>query len=98
MWQKVDLIYYLKSVKSKKEIKNIKKSHIIDGAALTKFLFWVKKNYIEKNINELNAQKKLLNLRKKIKVLNFKVFQQFPVQDQMAQLSTIKHQKKVIEG
>ena len=72
--QKVDPIYYLKSVKSKKEIKNIKKSHIIDGAALTKFLFWVKKNYIEKNINELNAQKKLLNLRKKDKSFKFQSF------------------------
>ena len=35
-----------KSIKSKKEIQNIKKIHIYDGVALTKYLFWVKKNYI----------------------------------------------------
>ena len=32
--------------KSKIEIKNTIKSHIYDGSALTKFLFWLKKNYI----------------------------------------------------
>ena len=38
-----DPIYYFKSIKSKKEITNIKKAHIYDGAALTKFLIWLKK-------------------------------------------------------
>ena len=66
----LDPIYLLKSVKSKIEIKNTIKSHILDGAALTKFLFWVKKNYTKKNINEINAQEKLLQFRKKNK--NFK--------------------------
>ena len=66
----LDPIYLLKSVKSKIEIKNTIKSHILDGAALTKFLFWVKKNYAKKNINEINAQEKLLQFRKKNK--NFK--------------------------
>ena len=71
----LDPIYFLKSVKSKVEIKNIIKSHIYDGAALTKFLFWVKKNYKNKNINEISAQEKLLKFRKKNK--NFK-FLSFP--------------------
>ena len=70
-----DPIYLLKSVKSKIEIKNIIKSHIYDGAALTKFLFWIKKNYINQNINEISAQEKLLKFRKQNK--NFK-FLSFP--------------------
>ena len=71
----LDPIYLLKSVKSKIEINNTIKSHIYDGAALTKILFWVKKNYKNKNINEISAQEKLLKLRKKNK--NFK-FLSFP--------------------
>ena len=34
-----DPIYYLKSIKTKTELKNTIKSHILDGAALTKFYF-----------------------------------------------------------
>ena len=41
--QKIDPIYFLKSIKNPTEIKNMKKSHMIDGVALTKFLFWLKK-------------------------------------------------------
>ena len=40
-----DPIYLLKSVKSKVEIKNTIKSHIYDGSALTKFLFWLKEEF-----------------------------------------------------
>ena len=36
-------LYFLKSIKTKIEIKNTIKSHIYDGAALTKFLIWIKK-------------------------------------------------------
>ena len=45
-----DPIYNLKAIKSKNEIKNIKKIHIYDGVALTKYLFWVKKNFYKKKI------------------------------------------------
>jgi len=70
----IDPIYFLKSIKSKIEIKNTIRSHIHDGAALTKFLFWVKKNYKKKDINEMNAQEKLLRLRKKNKDFKFLSF------------------------
>ena len=69
-----DPIYFLKSIKSDKEIKNTIKSHIIDGAALTKFLIWVKKNYASHNINEISAQEKLLKFRKKNKDFKFLSF------------------------
>ena len=45
-------------------------SHIIDGAALTKFLYWIKiKN--KKKISEIDAQKKLEFFRKKKKNICF---------------------------
>ena len=43
IFEKYDPIYNLKSIKNVIEIKNMKKTHILDGAALTKFLFWLKK-------------------------------------------------------
>ena len=68
----VDPIYSLKAIKNKREIENIKKVHIYDGVALTKYLIWLKKN-IKKKITEISAAKKLLQLRKnkKFKFLSF---------------------------
>jgi Xaa-Pro aminopeptidase len=68
--KKMDPIYLLKSIKNKTEIKNIIKAHVHDGAALTKFLFWIKKNFKTKKISEITAQERLLKFRKKNK--NFK--------------------------
>ncbi len=62
--QKIDPIYLLKSIKNKTEIKNIEKAHLTDGAALTKFLFWLKNNFKKKKISEISAQNKLENFRK----------------------------------
>jgi Xaa-Pro aminopeptidase len=65
--EKQDPIYYLKSLKNKTEIKNSIKSHIYDGAALTKFIFWLKNNFQKRKISEISAQEKLLKFRKKNK-------------------------------
>ena len=65
--EKQDPIYYLKSLKNKIEIKNSINSHIHDGAALTKFIFWLKNNFKKKKISEISAQEKLLDFRKKNK-------------------------------
>ena len=65
--EKQDPIYFLKSLKNKTEIKNSIKSHIYDGAALTKFIFWLKNGFKTKKITEISAQEKLLKFRKKIK-------------------------------
>ena len=59
-----DYTYYLKSKKNKIEIKNSINSHFTDGLALTKFLFWLKRNYINKNLSEIDAENKLLKFRK----------------------------------
>ena len=71
---KPDPIYYLKSLKNNIEIHNTVKSHIYDGAALTKFIFWLKNNFKSKKITEISAQKKLLEFRKKNKSFKFLSF------------------------
>ena len=43
--EKIDPIYFLKSIKNNAEIQNMKRSHLVDGVALTKFLLWLKKNF-----------------------------------------------------
>ena len=58
-----DPIYLLKAIKNKTEIKNMINAHILDGVALTKFLFWIKK-INKKKITEVDAAKKLENFRK----------------------------------
>ena len=65
--EKQDPIYFLKSLKNKTEIKNSITSHIYDGAALTKFIFWLKNSFKTKKITEISAQEKLLEFRKKNK-------------------------------
>ncbi len=65
--EKQDPIYFFKSIKNKVEIKNTIKTHIYDGVALTKFLLWLNKNFKNKKITEISAQKKLLEFRKKNK-------------------------------
>ena len=72
--EKLDPIYLFKSIKNSTEIKNMKKSHMIDGVALTKFLFWLKKNFKRKKITEISAQKKLEDFRKKNKSYKFPSF------------------------
>ena len=58
-----DPTYLLKAIKNETEIKNMINAHILDGAALTKFIFWIK-NINKKPINEVQAQNKLENFRK----------------------------------
>ena len=52
----------------------MKKSHLSDGVALTKFLFWLKKNFIKRKITEISAQKKLESFRKKNESYKFPSF------------------------
>ena len=58
-----DPIYLLKSMKNNIEIKNMINCHILDGIALTKFLYWMKKKN-RKSITEFQAQNKLESFRK----------------------------------
>ena len=58
-----DPTYLFKSIKNKTEINNTINSHIIDGVALTKFIYWIK-NINKKKITEVEAQNKLEKFRK----------------------------------
>ncbi len=58
-----DPIYLFKAIKNKTEIKNMIDTHIKDGVALTRFIYWIK-NINKKKINEVQAQNKLEKFRK----------------------------------
>ena len=58
-----DPIYFLKAIKNKVEINNMKIAHIRDGVALTKFIYWIK-NINKNKITEIDAEKKLEKFRK----------------------------------
>lgn len=53
-----------KSIKNKTEIENERKAHIKDGVAVTKFMYWIKKNVGKIHITELSAADYINNLRK----------------------------------
>jgi len=58
-----DPTYHFKSVKNKTEINNMIKTHVSDGVALTKFIYWIKK-VNKKKITEVDAQNKLERFRR----------------------------------
>ena len=60
---KEDPCYLLKSIKNSAEIKNMVNAHFEDGLALTKFIYWLKKEN-QKKITEVEAQNKLEKFRK----------------------------------
>ena len=68
-----DPLYLMKSIKNKVEINKTIESHIHDGVAVTKFLYWIKKNQ-DKKISEIDAEKKLESLRKQNKNYLFPSF------------------------
>jgi len=71
--EKIDPCHYLKSIKNHKEIKHMMDTHIKDGVALTKFIFWIK-NRVNKITTEIQAQNKLEKFRKKNKNYLFPSF------------------------
>ena len=53
-----------KAVKNKVELENIRKCHIRDGVAMTKFMYWVKNNVGKIDMDEISIDEKLLSFRK----------------------------------
>lgn len=53
----------MKCRKNNVEIENIKKAHLKDAAAHTKFMYWLKKNIGKQEITEISAAKKLESFR-----------------------------------
>lgn len=54
---------FMKSVKNETEQKNIRKAHLMDGIAVTKFMYWLKKNVGKIPMDELSAAAYLEELR-----------------------------------
>ena len=52
-----------KAVKNPVEIENMKKAHIKDGVAMTRFIYWLKKNIGKIPMDEISVEKKLDGLR-----------------------------------
>ena len=54
----------MKAVKNPVEVENLRKCHIKDGVALTKFIYWIKKNVGKIELSETEAAEKLEEFRK----------------------------------
>ena len=65
---KIDPCYLMKSIKNKSEIKHTIDTHIKDGLALTRFIYWIK-NINKKKITEIEAK----NIEDLIKIIYFQV-------------------------
>lgn len=55
---------FMKAMKNDTEIKNIIQAHVKDGVAVTKFMYWLKKNIGKIEITEISAAEKLDEFRK----------------------------------
>ena len=54
----------MKAVKNPVEVENLRKCHIKDGVALTKFIYWIKQNVAKIELSETEAAEKLEEFRK----------------------------------
>lgn len=57
--QGLNITEVLKGVKNEIELKNIRNTSIRDGVAVTKFIYWLKKEIKEREISEMEASDKL---------------------------------------
>lgn len=53
----------MKSIKNETELSNLVKAHVKDGVAMTKFMYWLKKNIGKIPMTEVTAQNKLAEFR-----------------------------------
>lgn len=54
----------LKMIKTPEEMENIRKAHIKDGVAVTKFMYWIKKHAGTEEITEISGAEKLEEFRR----------------------------------
>lgn len=62
--EKENPIILFKAIKNNVELDNIRKSHIKDGVAFTKFMYWIKHNISNMEITEISASDKLEDYRR----------------------------------
>ena len=53
----------MKAIKNDVEIENSKNAHIKDGVAMTKFMYWLKKNYGKIPMDEMSISHQVLQFR-----------------------------------
>ena len=56
-------VVLMKAMKNEVEIENLRRSHIKDGVAVTKFMYWLKKNIGKIDMTECSVQDKLHEFR-----------------------------------
>ena len=56
--------YRARAVKNRTEMENMREAHRKDGVAVTRFIYWLKKNAGKERVTELSAAGKLFSLRK----------------------------------
>lgn len=54
----------MKAIKTKEECEHMRIAHLKDGVAVTKFMYWLKKNVGKQKITEISSAKKLEEFRK----------------------------------
>lgn len=54
----------MKACKNKVELENLRNSHVKDGVAVTKFMYWLKNSIEKEEITEMSATQKLESFRK----------------------------------
>ena len=73
------------------------KTHIMDGVALTKFIYWIKNINKKKKITEVQAQNKLEKFRKMNKNFLYPSFDTIAGSGKMEQLFTTGQIKKIVK-
>ncbi|OOB78096.1 MAG: peptidase M24 [Epulopiscium sp. Nuni2H_MBin001] len=57
-----------KAIKNDVELENIRRSHLRDGVACTRFMYWLKSNVATSSITEVDAANKILQLRSELEL------------------------------
>ena len=59
-----DPVRLMKAVKNPVEMENMRQAHLLDGAAVFRFIIWLKQNVGKTEITEISAAEKLLSFRR----------------------------------
>lgn len=90
----------LKAIKNEVELENIRKYYLLDSVALTKFLFWMKKNVGKQPMDEYSVAMKLDCMRSEVEGfldLSFPTISAYKENAAMMHYSATQEDKKNIE-
>ena len=85
----------LKAVKTPVEMENIRKAHIKDGVAVTRFVYWLKKNIAKSPMDEVSVAEKLESFRKEQEGFIEPSFERFPLTARMLLCAIIRQRKTI---